>query len=76
MIDEQHRFAVPQREAFRPRGHYPHLLGVTAERFQELWALPFLANAELARGPVPSGRGEGLNIPRNWTRSLDNCGAF
>ncbi|MGN6386887.1 MAG: ATP-dependent DNA helicase RecG [Verrucomicrobiota bacterium] len=30
IIDEQHRFGVTQREAFVRKGHYPHLLVMTA----------------------------------------------
>lgn len=30
VVDEQHRFGVRQREALRQKGHYPHLLVMTA----------------------------------------------
>jgi len=37
IIDEQHKFGVTQREQLVRKGHYPHLLVMTATRFLAHW---------------------------------------
>lgn len=68
IIDEQHRFGVAQREALLRKGHYPHLLVMTATPIPRTLALTLYGELDVsAMGNSPAGRGH----LKTFVRSCD-----
>ncbi|MBL9135452.1 MAG: ATP-dependent DNA helicase RecG [Verrucomicrobiales bacterium] len=58
IIDEQHKFGVEQREALVRKGHYPHLLVMTATPIPRTMALTLYGDLDLSViDQSPAGRG-------------------
>jgi ATP-dependent DNA helicase RecG len=58
IIDEQHKFGVAQREALLRKGHYPHLLVMTATPIPRTLGLTFYGDLDSSViTEMPPGRG-------------------
>jgi ATP-dependent DNA helicase RecG len=68
IIDEQHRFGVAQREQFVRKGHYPHLLVMTATPIPRTLGLTLYGELDISvMDKPPSGRGQ----IRTFVRTAD-----
>lgn len=74
LIDEQHKFGVVQREALVRKGHYPHLLLMTATPIPRTLGLTLYGDLDLSvldekparRGPVRTFLRTQDKLPRVW----------
>ena len=74
IIDEQHKFGVAQREQLVRKGHYPHLLVMTATPIPRTLGLTLYGELDLsAIDELPPGRGrvktlvrEADKLPKVW----------
>ena len=58
IIDEQHKFGVAQRERFVRKGHYPHLLVMTATPIPRTLGLTMYGDLDISViDALPAGRG-------------------
>ncbi len=58
IIDEQHKFGVTQRDEFLRKGHYPHLLVMTATPIPRTLGLTFYGDLDISvLDESPPGRG-------------------
>src|SRR5438876_12221967 len=68
VIDEQHRFGVAQREQLLRKGHYPHLLVMTATPIPRTLGLTLYGELDVSViDKPPPGRGQ----IRTFVRSAD-----
>jgi ATP-dependent DNA helicase RecG len=68
MIDEQHKFGVVQRERLVRKGHYPHLLVMTATPIPRTLGLTFYGDLDASViDSLPPGRGK----VRTYLRGAD-----
>jgi ATP-dependent DNA helicase RecG len=59
IIDEQHKFGVAQREQLVRKGHYPHLLVMTATPIPRTLGLTLYGDLDASIiGEMPQGRGQ------------------
>jgi ATP-dependent DNA helicase RecG len=57
IIDEQHRFGIRQRETLVDKGHYPHILTMTATPIPRTLALGIYGDLDISRlDQMPTGR--------------------
>ena len=57
IIDEQHRFGIRQRETLADKGHYPHILTMTATPIPRTLALGIYGDLDISRlDQMPTGR--------------------
>jgi ATP-dependent DNA helicase RecG len=83
IIDEQHKFGVAQREQLVRKGHYPHLLVMTATPIPRTLGLTLYGELDLsAIDELPPGRGrvktlvrEAEKLPKVWAFVRDKLGA-
>ena len=74
VIDEQHKFGVAQREALVRKGHYPHLLVMTATPIPRTLGLTLYGDLDVSSiTELPGGRGrirtfvrETDKLPKVW----------
>src|SRR6185369_14815491 len=74
IIDEQHKFGVAQREQLLRKGHYPHLLVMTATPIPRTLGLTLYGELNLSTiDELPPGRGRiktfvrtGEQLPKVW----------
>lgn len=74
LIDEQHRFGVAQREALVRKGHYPHVLVLTATPIPRTLGLTLYGDLDISViDQSPAGRGrvrtfvrEAARLPKVW----------
>jgi ATP-dependent DNA helicase RecG len=74
IIDEQHKFGVTQREQLLRKGHYPHLLVMTATPIPRTLGLTLYGDLDISViDQIPGGRGRIRtflrppgNLPRVW----------
>ncbi len=66
IIDEQHKFGVSQREQLVRKGHYPHLLVMTATPIPRTLGLTLYGDLDLSTlHQLPPGRGSIQTFVRN-----------
>jgi ATP-dependent DNA helicase RecG len=83
IIDEQHKFGVAQREQLVRKGHYPHLLVMTATPIPRTLGLTLYGELDLsAIDELPPGRGrlktlvrEADTLPKVWAFVREKLGA-
>jgi len=74
IIDEQHKFGVAQREKLVRKGHYPHLLVMTATPIPRTIGLTLYGDLDVSViDELPAGRGKiktfvrtGEKLPKVW----------
>jgi ATP-dependent DNA helicase RecG len=72
IIDEQHKFGVAQREQLVRKGHYPHLLVMTATPIPRTLGLTLYGDLEVSViDELPGGRGQ----IKTFIRTADPAGA-
>ncbi len=72
IIDEQHKFGVAQREEFLRKGHYPHLLVMTATPIPRTLGLTLYGDLDLSTiDQMPPGRGRIRTFVRDASRLPD-----
>jgi len=65
IIDEQHKFGVTQREALVRKGHYPHLLVMTATPIPRTLGLTLYGDLDVSViDELPAGRGSIKTVVR------------
>ena len=68
IIDEQHKFGVSQREQLVRKGHYPHLLVMTATPIPRTLGLTLYGELDVSViGDLPPGRG----LTKTFVRAAD-----
>jgi ATP-dependent DNA helicase RecG len=68
IIDEQHKFGVAQRQQFLRKGHYPHLLVLTATPIPRTLGLTLYGDLDISLlTEAPAGRGK----IRTFVRTAD-----
>ena len=76
IIDEQHKFGVAQRETLVRKGHYPHLLVMTATPIPRTLGLTLYGDLDVSvMDEKPGGRGEIRTFVRT-TEKLPKVFAF
>jgi ATP-dependent DNA helicase RecG len=66
IIDEQHKFGVAQREQLVRKGHYPHLLVMTATPIPRTLGLTLYADLDISViDALPAGRGKVCTFVRS-----------
>ena len=75
VIDEQHKFGVTQRDRLVKKGHYPHLLVMTATPIPRTLGLTLYGDLDSSViNEMPAGRGEvrtHIRTPERWQKILD-----
>jgi ATP-dependent DNA helicase RecG len=72
IIDEQHKFGVAQREQLVRKGHYPHLIVMTATPIPRTLGLTLYGDLEVSViDELPGGRGQ----IKTFIRTADPAGA-
>jgi ATP-dependent DNA helicase RecG len=83
VIDEQHKFGVTQREQLVRKGHYPHLLVMTATPIPRTLGLTLYGELDIsAIDELPPGRGRvktlvraADKLPKVWSFVREKLGA-
>jgi ATP-dependent DNA helicase RecG len=83
IIDEQHKFGVAQREQLVRKGHYPHLLVMTATPIPRTLGLTLYGELDLSSiDELPPGRGRvktlvrtAEKLPKVWAFVREKLGA-
>jgi ATP-dependent DNA helicase RecG len=75
VIDEQHKFGVTQRDRLVKKGHYPHLLVMTATPIPRTLGLTLYGDLDSSViNEMPGGRGEvrtHIRTPDRWPKILE-----
>jgi ATP-dependent DNA helicase RecG len=75
VIDEQHKFGVTQRDRLVKKGHYPHLLVMTATPIPRTLGLTLYGDLDSSViDEMPAGRGEirtHIRTPERWPKILE-----
>ena len=75
IIDEQHKFGVTQRDRLMKKGHYPHLLVMTATPIPRTLGLTLYGDLDSSViDEMPAGRGKvrtHIRTPERWPKILD-----
>jgi ATP-dependent DNA helicase RecG len=82
IIDEQHKFGVAQREQLLRKGHYPHLLVMTATPIPRTLGLTVYGELDISvidrlppgRGPLKTFVREADKLPKVWAFIREKLG--